>query len=54
MLNQSEGNGHPLQYSCLEKPHDQRSLGDYSPGRSQRVRHDLLTEHKYTVRTIGS
>ena len=27
-----EGNGYPLQYSCLENPHGQRSLGGYSPG----------------------
>ena len=26
-----EGNGNPLQYSCLENPMD-RSLADYSPG----------------------
>ena len=26
-----EGNGNPLQYSCLENPHGQRSLADYSP-----------------------
>ena len=26
-----EGNGHPLQYSCLENPHGQRSLAGYSP-----------------------
>ena len=26
-----EGNGNPLQYSCLERPHEQRSLADYSP-----------------------
>ena len=26
-----EGNGNPLQYSCLENPYGQRSLGDYSP-----------------------
>ena len=25
------GNGHPLQYSCLENPHGQRSLVGYSP-----------------------
>ena len=25
------GNGKPLQYSCLENPHGQRSLEDYSP-----------------------
>ena len=26
-----EGNGSPLQYSCLENPHEQRSLAAYSP-----------------------
>ena len=25
------GHGNPLQYSCLENPHGQRSLGVYSP-----------------------
>ena len=25
------GHGDPLQYSCLENPHGQRSLVDYSP-----------------------
>ena len=35
------GHGNPLQYSCLENPHGQRSLVDYiqSMG-SQRVGHD--------------
>ena len=26
-----EGNGNPLQYSCLENPHGQWSLEGYSP-----------------------
>ena len=26
-----EGNGNPLQYSCLEKSHGQRSLAGYTP-----------------------
>ena len=26
-----EGNGSPLQYSCLENPHGQRSLEGHSP-----------------------
>ena len=26
-----ESNGNPLEYSCLENPHGQRSLGGYSP-----------------------
>ena len=25
------GHGNPLQYSCLENPHGQRSLGGYGP-----------------------
>ena len=28
-----EGNGNPLQYSCLQKSHGQRSLVGYSPWR---------------------
>ena len=32
-LGRSPGRGHlnPIQYSCLENPHGQRSLGGYSP-----------------------
>ena len=32
-LGRSSGGGHgnPLQYSCLENPHGQRSLAGYSP-----------------------
>ena len=26
-----EGTGSPLQYSCLETPHGQRTLASYSP-----------------------
>ena len=26
-----EGHGNPLQHSCLENPHGQRSLAGYSP-----------------------
>ena len=33
------GHGNPLQYSCLEKTHGQRSLAGYSHG-VQRVRYD--------------
>ena len=34
--NPGEGNSNPLQYSCLENPHGQRSLAGYSPwGRSR-------------------
>ena len=38
-----EENGYPLQYSCLEKSHGQRSLVGYSPWGSQRLRHDWAT-----------
>ena len=33
------GNGNPLQYSCLEDPHEQRSLAGYSWG-LKRPQHD--------------
>ena len=33
------GHGYPLQCSCLENPHGQRSLAGYSPW-SQRLRQD--------------
>ena len=36
-----EGNGNPLQYSCLGNPNGQRSLVDYSLWGSKGVRHDL-------------
>ena len=29
-ISPGEGNGNPLQYSCLENPHGQRSLAGYS------------------------
>ena len=35
-----EGNGNPLQYSCLEKSHGQRSLVGYNPWCHRRVRCD--------------
>ena len=39
-----EGNGNPLQYSCLENPHGQRSLADYSPwGRKESDTTERLT-----------
>ena len=39
------GHGNPLQYSCLENPHGQRSLTGCSPRGRKRVRHDLVTWH---------
>ena len=45
-----EGNGHPLQYSCLENPMDgQRSLVGYSPWGSQKVRHDWATSLSFSI-----
>ena len=38
------GHGNPLQYSCLETTHGQRSLVGYSPW-DCRVRHDWATKH---------
>ena len=44
-----EGNGNPLQYSCLENSMDrERSLMGYSPWASQRIRHGRATEHTHT------
>ena len=40
-----EGNGYPLQYSCLGNPMDGRSLG-YSPWGCRRVGHNLVTEEQ--------
>ena len=42
----AEGNGIPLQYSCLENPHGQRSLaGCIQSMGLQRVGHDCVTKH---------
>ena len=41
-----EGNGNPLQRSCLGNPHGQRSLGDYSLRGHKRVGHDLATKQQ--------
>ena len=42
------GHDNPLQYSCLENPHGQRSLVGYSPW-GRRVGHDQATKHINTV-----
>ena len=42
-----EGNGNPLQYSCLEYSMDKGACGLESMG-SQRVRHDWMTNTLYT------
>ena len=36
-----EGNGNPLQFSCLESLTDRRSMVGYSPWGHKRVEHDL-------------
>ena len=44
-----EGNGNPLQYSCLEKSYGQRSLAGHSPWGCRRVRHNLVTKQQLPV-----
>ena len=47
-LGRSPGGGHgnPLQYSCLENPHGQRSLVGYSPwGRKESDTTERLSTH---------
>jgi len=42
--------GNPLQYSCLENPHGQRSLADYSPwGRKESDMTEQLKTKKVKV-----
>ena len=40
-----EGNGSPLQYSCLENSHGQRSLAGYSPWGRRELDTTEVTEH---------
>ena len=49
-----EGNGYPLQHSCLENPHGQRSLVGYSPwGRKELDTTERLTHfHLYYIKTV--
>ena len=44
-----EGQGNPLQYSCLENPHRPRSLAGLQSMGSQRVGHDGATKHIYSM-----
>ena len=41
------GHGSPLQYSCLENPHGQRSLESYSQQCCQELDTTVVTEHAY-------
>ena len=54
-LGRSSGGGHgnPLQYSCLENSHGQRSLVGYSPWH-RRVGHDRVTKHTQHSSTASS
>ena len=56
-LGRSPGGGHgnPLQYSCLENPHEQRSLTGYSPwgGKESDMTKRLSTAPMLSIR-IGS
>ena len=46
-----EGNGNPLQYSCLENPMERRSLAGYSPWGRKRVEYNLATKQQYVLRS---
>ena len=41
-----EGNGNPLQYSCLENPMTEKPDGLYSPWGQKRVGHNLVTKQQ--------
>ena len=41
-----EGNGNPLQYSCLKNPYGQRSLAGYSP---KGCKESDTTEHTHGI-----
>ena len=41
-----EGNGNPLQYSCLKKLHGQRSLVAYNPWGRKTAGHNLVTKQQ--------
>ena len=48
-LEKSPGGGHgnPLQYSCLENPHGQRSLAGYSPYSHKESDTTEVTKHAH-------
>ena len=43
-----EGNGNPLQYSCLKTPMNRRILTGYSSWGHKRVRQNLVTKQQMT------
>ena len=40
------GNGNPVRYSCLDKPHGQRSLAGYSPQGCKESDYDSLIKQQ--------
>ena len=48
----AEGQGNPLQYSCLEKPHGQRSLAGYSPQGHTESETTEVTWHACTCTSV--
>ena len=48
------GHGHPLQYSCLENPHGQKSLAGYSPWGRKESDTMVVTWHAHTVSALGT
>ena len=46
------GNGNPLQHSCLENPHGQRSVAGYSPQDCKVSDTSEVTEHTQVLRTF--
>ena len=47
-----EGNDSPLQYSCLENSMDRGAWCGLQSMGSQRIRHDLVTEHACMQRSF--
>ena len=47
-----EGNGNPLQYSCLENPRDRGGWQTKVCGVSERDRHDLVTKQQQSNITL--
>ena len=48
------GHGNPLQCSCLENPHAERSLAGYSPGDHKELDTMAVTEHAHTLLTAST
>ena len=53
-LGRSPGGGHdnPLQYSCLENPHGQRSLEDYHPWGRKELDTTEVTQKQHRSRVF--